>query len=152
MRQFNGLGRQRVRRRWPQEISDRIKSEEHSHPPAQGKAPKPSTLEIYETCYSISSRAYLSTCFWSCPDPPCFPGTVPGRLRDPRRFPAREHQDRRGRWIFRGFLIGQTSGDLARFSVSMMQVCTMRSLVRQDKPGRSNILKGGYLVNCPFDK
>jgi len=23
---------------------------------------------------------------------------------------------------------------------------------RQDKPGRSNILKGGYLVNCPFDK
>jgi hypothetical protein len=25
-------------------------------------------------------------------------------------------------------------------------------LERQDKPGRSNILKGGYLVNCPFDK
>jgi MFS family permease len=22
----------------------------------------------------------------------------------------------------------------------------------QDKPGRSNILKGGYLVGCPFDK
>jgi hypothetical protein len=29
---------------------------------------------------------------------------------------------------------------------------TLRTLERQDKPGRSNILKGGYLVNCPFDK
>jgi hypothetical protein len=26
------------------------------------------------------------------------------------------------------------------------------SLECQDKPGRSNILKGGYLVGCPFDK
>ena len=29
---------------------------------------------------------------------------------------------------------------------------TLTARVRQDKPGRSNILKGGYLVNCPFDK
>src|SRR5947208_5908276 len=28
----------------------------------------------------------------------------------------------------------------------------LRPLERQDKPGRSNILKGGYLVGCPFDK
>jgi len=29
---------------------------------------------------------------------------------------------------------------------------TFAPWVRQDKPGRSNILKGGYLVNYPFDK
>jgi len=28
----------------------------------------------------------------------------------------------------------------------------LASLECQDKPGRSNILKGGYLVGCPFDK
>jgi hypothetical protein len=28
----------------------------------------------------------------------------------------------------------------------------LRLWMRQEKPGRSNILKGGYLVNSPFDK
>jgi hypothetical protein len=30
--------------------------------------------------------------------------------------------------------------------------CSSCPSERQDKPGRSNILKGGYLVDCPFDK
>ena len=34
--------------------------------------------------------------------------------------------------------------------VAALPRCALRK--RQDNPGRSNILKGGYLVDCPFGK
>jgi hypothetical protein len=51
------------------------------------------------------------------------------------------------------FGIGELTAENAKFAKKISETFVVFvPSERQDKPGRSNILKGGYLVNCPFDK